>query len=89
LPPPYLIIALLDRRAAPFARLNAKEGESLCPLLFRSEGGWVQVDYGTGTTIPVPRSKYEGKGYKLDFDKLPSESEYWAAGKKEDDAKRS
>jgi hypothetical protein len=48
----------------------------------------VQVDYGTGTTIPVPRSKYESNGYKPDFDKLPSEAEYWAAEKKkEDDAK--
>jgi hypothetical protein len=55
--------------------------------LFRSEGGWVQVDYGTGTTIPVPRPKYEANGYKPDFDKLPSEAEYWAAEeKKEDDA---
>ena len=42
----------------------------------------------TGTTIPVPRSKYEANGYKPDFDKLPSEAEYWAAEKKkEDDAK--
>jgi hypothetical protein len=29
--------------------------------LFRSDGGWVQVDYGTGTTIPVTRSKYEAR----------------------------
>jgi len=49
----------------------------------------VQVDYGTGTTIPIPRSKYEARGYKPDFDKLPSEAEYWAAeNKKEEDAKR-
>ena len=35
-----------------------------------------------------PRSKYEANGYKPDFDKLPSEAEYWAAEKKkEDDAK--
>ena len=47
--------------------------------LFRSDGGWVQVDYGTGTTIPVTRSKYEANGYKPDFDKLPSEAEYQAA----------
>jgi hypothetical protein len=58
--------------------------------LFRSEGGWVQVDYGTGTTIPVPPPKYEANGYKPDFDKLPSEAEYGAADKKkEDDAPRS
>jgi hypothetical protein len=56
---------------------------------FRDEEGSVQVDYGTGTTIPIPRSKYEARGYKPDFDKLPSEAEYWAAEqKKEDDAKR-
>jgi hypothetical protein len=57
--------------------------------LFRSEDGCVQVDYGTGTTIPVLRSRYEARGYKPDFDKLPSEVGYWAAeNKKEDDAKR-
>jgi hypothetical protein len=55
--------------------------------LFRSEGGWVHVDYGTGTTIPVPRPKYDANGYGPDFDELPSEAEYWAAEeKKEDDA---
>ena len=54
--------------------------------MFRSEEGWVQVDYGTGN-IPIPRSKYEENGYKPDFDKLPSEAEYLAAEKKnEDDA---
>ena len=51
---------------------------------FRGEGGWVQVDYGTGPTIPIPRSKYEAKGYKPDFDKLPSEAEYRAAEKKKE-----
>ena len=57
--------------------------------LFRSDGGWVQVDYGTSATIPVLRSKYEANGYKPDFDKLPSEDEYQAAeNKKEDPAKR-
>ena len=55
--------------------------------MFRTEDGSVQVDYGTGN-IPIPRSKYEKNGYKPDFDKLPSEAEYWAAEKKkEDDAK--
>lgn len=34
--------------------------------LFRSEDGWAQVDYGTGATIPIPRSKYEANGYKPD-----------------------
>jgi hypothetical protein len=68
---------------------SAKQEEQLMPVgLFRGEEGWVQVDYGTGTTIPVPRSKYEANGYKPDFDKLPSEAEYWATEKnKEDDAK--
>jgi hypothetical protein len=56
--------------------------------MFRSEEGWVQVDYGTGGSIPITRSKYEENKYKPDFDKLPSEAEYWAAEKKkEDDAK--
>jgi hypothetical protein len=50
--------------------------------MFRSEEGWVQVDYGTGN-IPIPRSKYEENGYKPDFDKLPSDAEYLAAEKKE------
>jgi hypothetical protein len=64
--------------------------KKLMPVgLFRGEEGWAQVDYGTGATIPVPRSKYEANGYKPDFDKLPSEAEYWAAEKKkEDDVKR-
>ena len=58
--------------------------------MFRSEEGWVRVDYGTGGSIPITRSKYEENKYKPDFDKLPSEAEYWAAEKKkEDDAKRS
>lgn len=52
--------------------------------MFRSEEGWVQVDYGTGN-IPITRSKYEENKYKLDFDKLPSEAEYWAAEKKKED----
>jgi hypothetical protein len=53
--------------------------------MFRSEEGWVQVDYGTGN-IPIPRSKYEENKYKPDFDKLPSEAEYLAAEKIEDGA---
>jgi hypothetical protein len=66
----------------------AIRGEKLMPVwMFRSEEGWVQVDYGTGK-IPITRSKYEENKYKPDFDKLPSEAEYWAAEKKnEDDAK--
>jgi hypothetical protein len=70
--------------------LRRKQGETLMPVgMFRREEGSVQVDYGTGN-IPIPRSKYEENKYKPDFDKLPSEAEYWAAEKKkEDDAKRS
>jgi hypothetical protein len=37
--------------------------------IFRSEDGWAQVDYGTGTTIPIPRSRYEANGYKPDLRK--------------------
>jgi hypothetical protein len=55
--------------------------------MFRSEEGWVQVDYGTGN-IPIPRSKYEENKYKPDFDKLPSEAEYLAAEKIEDGASK-
>jgi hypothetical protein len=64
--------------------------KKLMPVgLFRGDEGWVQVDYGTGGSIPIPRSKYEANGYKPDFDKLPSEAEYRAAeNKKYDDAKR-
>jgi hypothetical protein len=69
---------------------QSKEKKLMPVGLFRDEEGSVQVDYGTGTTIPVPRSKYQAKGYKPDFDKLPSEAEYWAAEqKKEDNAKGS
>ena len=57
------------------AMLSAKQGEKHMPVgLFRSEDGWAQVDYGTGATIPIPRSRYEANGYKPDFDKLPSEA---------------
>ena len=73
----------------PWYALAQSRKNKLMPVgLFRGGEGWMQVDYGTGTTIPVPRSKYETNGYKPDFDKLPSEAEYWATEKKkEDDAK--
>jgi hypothetical protein len=66
--------------------LSGKQGEKLMPAgMFRSEEGWVQVDYdGTGN-IPIPRSKYEENKYKPDFDKLPTEVEYLAAEKKKED----
>ena len=38
----------------------------------------VQVDYD-GVSIPIPRSTYENRGYKPDFDKLPLEDEYRTA----------
>jgi hypothetical protein len=67
---------------------SEKQREKAMPVgLFRSDGGWVQVDYGTGTTIPVTRSKYEANGYKPDFDQLPSEAEYRAAEEKHDNSK--
>jgi len=77
-------------RSRPQAMVRLEEGDKLMPVgMFRSEEGWVQVDYGTGN-IPIPRSKYEENKYKPDFDKLPSEAEYLAAEKKqEDDAKGS
>ena len=52
--------------------------------MFRSEEGSMQVDYGTGGSIPITRSKYEENKYKPDFDKLPSEAEYWAAEKEKE-----
>jgi hypothetical protein len=57
--------------------------------MFRSDDGWAKVDYGTGTTFPIPRSRYEANGYKPDFEKSPVGSDYRAAeDKKEDDARR-
>ena len=35
--------------------------------MFRSEEGWVRVDYGTGGSIPITRSKYEENKYKPDL----------------------
>jgi hypothetical protein len=83
-------LAKLTAKHCPTGALGAKQEKNLMPAgLFRSEDGWAQVDYGTGTTIPIPRSRYEANGYKPDFDKLPSEAEYRAAEKKkEDDAER-
>jgi hypothetical protein len=82
--------AILNLKFSIEDELKEKQGETLMPVgMFRSEEGWVQVDYGTGN-IPIPRSKYEENKYKPDFDKLPSEAEYLAAEKKkEDDAKGS
>jgi hypothetical protein len=47
------------RGAASYGMPREKQGEKLMPVgMFRSEEGWVQVDYGTGN-IPILRSKYE------------------------------
>jgi hypothetical protein len=83
-------ITTIERTGSKLWYASRKVGEKLMPVwMFRSEEGWVQVDYGTGK-IPITRSKYEENKYKPDFDKLPSEAEYWAAEKKnEDDAKGS
>jgi hypothetical protein len=71
--------------AASCGVFSGKQREKLMAVgMFRSEEGWVQVDYGTGN-IPILRSKYEENRYKPDYDKLPSEAEYQAAQKKKDD----
>jgi hypothetical protein len=49
--------------------------------LFITSDQSVQVDYD-GVSIPIPRSTYENRGYKPDFDKLPLEAEYMAAKEK-------
>jgi hypothetical protein len=75
---------------APVVYLAQSREKKLMPVgLFRDEEGSVQVNYETGATIPIPRSRYEANGYKPDFDKLPSEAEYWAAEKKKEDDARS
>ena len=52
---------------------------SFMPIgLFKTADQSVQVDYD-GISIPIPRSTYENRGYKPDFDKLPLEDEYRAA----------
>jgi hypothetical protein len=38
--------------------------------LFRTTDQSAHVEYD-GVSIPIPRSTYEKKGYKPDFDKLP------------------
>jgi len=42
--------------------------------LFRTTDQSAHVEYD-GVSIPIPRSTYEKKGYKPDFDKLPLEDE--------------
>jgi hypothetical protein len=55
--------------------------------LFITTDQSVQVEYD-GVSIPIPRSTYEKKGYKPDFDKLPFEAEYRAAKEKLDNPKK-
>ena len=40
--------------------------------LFKTADQSVQVEYD-GVSIPIPRSTYENRGYKPDFDKLKDE----------------
>ena len=49
--------------------------------LFRTTDQSAHVEYD-GVSISIPRSTYEKKGYKPDFDKLPLEDEYKAAREK-------
>jgi hypothetical protein len=48
--------------------------------LFRTTDQSAHVEYD-GVSIPIPRSTYEKKGYKPDFDKLPLEDEYKRHGR--------
>jgi hypothetical protein len=50
--------------------------------LFRSEEGWVQVDYGTGCSIPIPDTS------PISINCRQKRSIGAAENKKEDDAKR-
>jgi hypothetical protein len=62
--------------------LRKLKGTGAMPTgLFITSDQSVQVDYD-GVSIPIPRSTYENRGYKPDFDKLPLEAEYMAAKEK-------
>jgi hypothetical protein len=46
-------------------------------------GSSAQVDYGSGfASIAMPKKDYQKKGYKPDFDTLPSKEEHDAAAKR-------
>jgi hypothetical protein len=66
---PFPELAMDD--ACPIAScgmLGGKQEKSGMPVgMFRSEEGWVQVEYGTGN-IPITRSKYGENKYKPDFE---------------------
>ena len=53
--------------------------------LYRTDDGRAEVQYYKHAA-PIPRSKYEEKGYKPDFEKLPTEAAYKATQKKRKDA---
>jgi hypothetical protein len=55
--------------------------------MFRTSEGRVQVDHD-GSTIPIPRSKYEENGYQPEFDKLPLEANYWTVQEKVESRRR-
>jgi hypothetical protein len=45
--------------------------------LYRRDDGWVRVEYEKHATA-IPRSTYEAQGYRPEYVKLPSETEYRA-----------
>lgn len=49
--------------------------------MYRTDDGWVQVNYGAHAA-PVPKATYEENGYSPPYDKLPTESAYKEAEKK-------
>lgn len=46
--------------------------------LYRRNDGWVRVEYEKHATV-IPKSTYEAQGYRPEYYKLPSETEYRAA----------
>ena len=69
-------------RSRPRVMLKPKRSAGIMPTgLFRTTDQSAHVEYD-GVSIPIPRSTYEKKGYKPDFDKLPLEDEYKAAREK-------
>ena len=69
------------RVVLPYALAESKGTGAMPTGLFITSDQSVQVDYD-GVSIPIPRSTYENRGYKPDFDKLPLEAEYAAAKEK-------
>ena len=46
--------------------------------LYRDEDNWAVVSYGPFVASPLPKPDYDEFGYKPDFRKLPTKSEYEA-----------